>query len=178
MSNTEPFDDDLEQPDDDAVEEAGWDAFWDETLRKEAAERGQAPTTIIRGVTVRIPQDLPLKYEAKAKRLKDSSDDAAFGELLAELFGTDVLDAWREAGMGVREFRVILAWGLSHGRGKPLTFREAYDLVHAEDEDDEGEGDGGGKASTPTSGASASTGRSSKPTSGANTATSRKTSRR
>lgn len=176
MSSTEPLDngDDLQERIDQAVEDAGWDAFWDETLRAEAAERGQAPTTVIRGVKVRIPQDLPLRYEAKARRLKDSADDAAFASLLAELFGVDVLDAWREAGMGAREFRVILAWGMSHGRGKPISFREAYDIVMQADDEDEDEGDGEGKAPTSTSGGSASGGRSSRPTSSGSTGSRRK----
>lgn len=176
MSNTEPFDnehDDLQDRIDQAVEEAGWDAFWDETLRQEAAEHGHAPTETIRGVTVKVPQDLPLRYEVKASRLKDSSDDTAFAELLAELFGVDVLDVWREAGMGAREFRVILAWGLSHGKGKPISFREAYETVMkaTDDEDDE---DAEGKAPPSTSGGSANGGRSSKPTSRASTGSRRK----
>lgn len=171
---TEPIDDYDEQPA--ADETAGWDAFWAETLRKEREQRGIAPTVTIRGVTVRVPQDLPLSYQAKADRLKDSSSDEAFAELLAELFGADVLDVWRDDGMGLREFRTILAWALSHGRGQPISFREAYELVHnADDEDVDGEG---GKASPQKSGASESSGRSSKPTSPANTGSARPTSQR
>lgn len=139
---TEPHDD-LQQQIDDAAEEAGWDAFWDEVLREEAEASGRAPTETIRGVTVKVPQDLPLKFEAKARQLRSSNDEEAFASLLADLFGADVLDAWRENGMGAREFRTVLAWGMSHGRGKPITFREAYELVQAEDAADDDEGDAG-----------------------------------
>jgi hypothetical protein len=174
MSNSEPFDADaLDEPTErDEAEFQGFDEFWDETLRQEAAEHGHAPTETIRGVTIKVPQDLPLRYEQKSQRLKDSSDDRAFADLLAELFGVDVLDVWREAGMGAREFRVILAWGLSHGKGKPITFREAYEVVRSKDDGEDAEGKG--QSSTPASGASGSTGRSSKRTSSGSTASRRK----
>lgn len=145
-------------------DEAGWDAFWAETLRAEAAERGIAPTETIRGVTVRVPQDIPLRYEAKAKALKDRGDDAAFAALIAEMFqvGEDVLEIWRERGMGARELRTVLAWGISHGKGKPISFREAYQLVMRAAREEGEDETGGGKArkrSTRASGRSASTGR-------------------
>lgn len=144
---TEPHDD-LQQQIGDAVEEAGWDAFWDEVLREEAEAAGRAPTEVIRGVTVKVPRDLPLKFQIKSQRMRDRDDEDAFAELLAELFGADVLDAWREAGMGAREFRTVLAWAMAHGRGRPISFREAYELVRAEGADDEDGSAGKARRST------------------------------
>ena len=171
MSSTEPLDETAEH---DENEFQGFDAFWAEQLRREAAERGQATTEVIRGVTVVVPQDLPMRFRARARAMSSLDGDEAFRELLAALFGTDVLDAWDEAGMGARELRVVLAWGLAHGDGKPISFQEAYEQVKSKEE-----GSDGGKASssTPASDASGDSGRSSKPTSGANTSSSRRKSR-
>lgn len=169
MSSTEPLDETAEH---DENEFQGFDAFWAERLRREAAERGQAPTEVIRGVTIVVPQDVSLMFERKMNQMKTRSDDGAYKELLAALFGVDVLDAWTDAGMGGREFRVVLAWGMSHGKGQPVTFQEAYDLVMAKDE---GEDDAGkASSSTRASGGSGGSGGRSKRTSGANTGSTRK----
>ncbi|NRQ35981.1 hypothetical protein HII36_29725 [Nonomuraea sp. NN258] len=162
----------------DRPEFESWDAFWDETLRAEAAERGQQPTEVIRGVTVRVPQDLPLSFEFKAKKLKNSDSEQDFAALLANLFGTDVLDAWVSNGMGGKEFKVVLAWGLSHGKGKPITFREAYDSVMAAESDDADDAEDEGKDSPQRNAASGSTGARSRRTSTASTGSSRRASRR
>lgn len=171
MPSTEPLDDNTAEQE---TEHQGFDAFWAEQLRKEAAERGQAPTETIRGVTVKVPQDLPMRFRAMARGMRNEQGDEAFKELLAALFGTDVLDAWDKNGMGAREFRTVLAWGLAHGDGNPISWQQAYEQVMAKEED----GDAGKESSSARkSGGSAGTGRSSKPTSGANTSSSRKTSR-
>lgn len=164
MSNTEPFDTDNDDDVEDVNEAQGFDAFWAEQLHKEAVERGIAPTEVIRGVTVRVPQDLPMRFRAKARELRDQDGIDAFKGLLADLFGVDVLDAWDAAGMGAREFKTVLHWGMSHGEGESITWQDAYDAVMAKDEDTEGDA-GKGKSSTRKSGRSASTGRSSKRTS-------------
>ncbi|MEV0619601.1 hypothetical protein AB0I81_40225 [Nonomuraea sp. NPDC050404] len=136
-----------ETPDDEQADEfASWDAFWDEATRKEAEALGQARTVVIRGVRVRVPQDIPMSFEFKAKKVKNSDSDKDFAALLASLFGTDVLTKWVAAGMGGREFRTVLHWGLSHGKGQPLTFQEAYDFVMTREQDEEAEGEDEGKA--------------------------------
>ena len=172
MSNSEPFDSDTAEQEN---EFQGFDAFWGETLRKEAAEHGLAPTEVIRGVKVKVPQDLPLKFRAKARAMRNEDGDDAFRELLAGLFGADVLDAWDAAGMGAREFRIVLAWGMSHGEGTPITWQQAYESVMAKD--DEAGDEGKAPSSTRKSGVSGGSGRSSKPTSAGNTSSRRQTSR-
>ncbi|MFI6909877.1 hypothetical protein ACIBKY_52055 [Nonomuraea sp. NPDC050394] len=168
MSNSEPIDPnaDLHQAIDQAVAEAdehqAFDDFWAEVQREEAAERKGPPTQVIRGITVTVPYDLPLLFERKTDQMRESGSEETFKELLAELFGADVLDAWIEAGMTSREFEVVLAWGMANGKGREMTFREAYEMVRDKQQ-------GKAKSSTRKSGGSGSTGRSSKRTSGANT---------
>ncbi|WP_113699186.1 hypothetical protein [Nonomuraea lactucae] len=169
MSNSEPLDTDLDNVEE-PNEHESWDDFWAEVQRKEAAERTGPPTQTIRGVEVRVPHDLPLLFERKVDQLKDASDEAAFAELVAELFGVDVLDAWIDAGMTGREFEVVLAWGMANGKGRTMSFREAYELIQKRNNNQ-------GKApasSTRKSARSGGSGRSSKRTSGASTASRRK----
>lgn len=154
-----------------ANEHASWDAFWAEVQREEAAERGEQPATeVIRGVTITVPHDLPLKFDRLLEQVKDSSSDEDTKRALAVLFGADVLDAWVEADMGSREFQVVLLWGIANGKGQKTSFREAYDLVRRQSE---------GKApnSTRRSGVSGGSGGRSKRTSTRGTASANGTSR-
>jgi hypothetical protein len=171
MSTTEPID--TEHDNVDAVQEPNpdqsWDDFWAEVQRAEADARTGPPTQTIRGIEVRVPHDLPLLFERKVDQLKGSDDEDAFADLLADLFGADVLDAWTEAGMTAREFQVALAWGMANGKGKPMTFREAYELVMDRDGDE-----GKASSSTRTNGRSGGSGGRSKRTSGASTGSRRK----
>jgi hypothetical protein len=146
-----------------AAEGQSWDAFWAEV-------EGPHETEIIRGVPVKVPRDLPLSFELRAEARKNQSGADAIKPLLADLFGVDVLDAWIEAGMGSREFETVLLWGMSHGKGRPISFRQAYEEAKALEE---------GKANaakTPDGNASAASGGRSKRTSAANTASARKKS--
>lgn len=157
----------------------GWDDFWSEIQAEQLAERGDAATETVRGVLVKVPFNLPMRFE----RLLDGLDGSATGEkvrqLLVDLFGVDVLDQWIDAGMDSLEFKVVLRWSIAHGRGRPITFREAYEQVKAMPDDENEDGGGSGKDdSTPTKSGSASSGRSSKPTSTANTGSPRRASRR
>lgn len=61
------------------------------------------------------------------RRIEDVDPIAATKALLRDLFGRDVLDVWVEEGMTEAEFQVVLLWGMAHGKGAPMTFREAYD---------------------------------------------------
>lgn len=159
------------EPPADDQEYGSWDDFWAEVERAEAAERGQAATTTIRGVTVPIPHDLRLRFDRKLDRLKDSASEDDIRSLLEDLFGADVLDAWVENGMKSREFRVVLRWAVANARGRPMTFREAYEAVRA----DEGKAKTTpNPASTPSSAASGDSGPSSRRISPASTASRRR----
>ncbi|MEU3162895.1 hypothetical protein [Streptosporangium sp. NPDC006930] len=147
----------------DDEETQSWDSFWSEIQAEEATERGEQATEVIRGVTVAIPHDLPLRFDRRLEQLSGSSTGESVKTLVADLFGDDVLEQWINAGMTQLEFRVVLMWGIAHGRGKPFSFREAYDIVREQNQ---------GKAkpdSTPTSSKSAGSGGRSKRTSAANT---------
>ncbi|WP_028814427.1 hypothetical protein [Streptomyces flavidovirens] len=143
-----------------------FDAFW--------ATVSGGKTETIRGVTVTIPTDVPLAMEMRISELRESSAEQDIRELLGMLFGADHLDAWRDAGMGLTELQTVLAWGMAHASGKPLTFAEAYEAVMS--------AQGEGKAPSGQNRAarrkpSASTGGRSARTSAASTASARKSSR-
>ncbi|MBP5883177.1 hypothetical protein QBA57_28565 [Streptomyces scabiei] len=148
--------------------EESWDEFW--------AEVSQGRTETIRGVPVAVPTDMPMIVTKRVEELQDSSALEDVQELIGLLFGAGVLERWIEAGMGLREFQVVMTWGMAHASGNPLTHREAYDLVE--------QGAGMGKQLAPPGpnraarrSQSAAGGGRSKRTSSASTATSRKTSR-
>lgn len=170
MSISEPIDhDDLDEAVAERLVEANqsWDAFWSEVQAEEAAERGEQATETIRGVTVIVPHDLPLRFDRRLEQLKGSSTDESVKAMIVDLFSDDVLEQWIDAGMTQVEFRTVLMWGMAHGRGKPLTFREAYDIVREQNQ---------GKAATgspPKSGRSGASGGRSKRTSAASTGSSR-----
>lgn len=146
-----------------------WDSFW--------AEVSGGRTEVIRGVEVTVPTDIPLAMEQRIGELQDSEDEKDFAELIALLFGTNALDQWVDNGMGLRELKTVLAWGIAHANGQDLTFEDAFALVQQEE--------AAGKAPAPNRAArraesrkpSASTGGRSKPTSRASTGSARKTSR-
>lgn len=155
------------------VDTGSWDAFWAEVNTKDQ------PTEVIRTVTVRVPSDLPLGFQQRVNQLKDSDRDEDVRELVALIFGEGVLDQWIEADMGSREFKIVLAWGMANGGGRPTSFREAYDMVTAAEA-------AGKEESAPqpnraarraaTKPRSSAGGATSKRTSSANTASARKTS--
>lgn len=176
MTSSEPIDDghdDLDERINEAVRDAeatqSWDAFWGEIQAEEAVERGEQATEVIRGVTVVVPHDLPLRFDRRLEQLKGSSTDESVRAMIIDLFGCDVLEQWIDAGMQQMEFRVVLMWGMARGRGKPLTFREAYDIVREQNQ-------GKATGSTRTSGKSAGSGGRSKRTSAGSTNSSRRRS--
>ncbi|MBT2449483.1 hypothetical protein J7F03_20800 [Streptomyces sp. ISL-43] len=146
-----------------------FDAYW--------AEVSGARTETIRGITVRVPVDVPMVLEQRMADLQDSEQEEDIAELVAFLFnvGPDTLSTWRQKGMGLTEFQVVLAWGLAHASGSDLTFAQAHELVK------KAEAEGKAQAAAPNRAArrasSASTGGRSKPTSGRATASPRKVSR-
>lgn len=105
----------------------------------EATNPRKQETKTILGVTVVVPTDLPLNVERRLDELQDSEDTEDVKELLQLLFGQDVLDAWVDAGLTGRQFKVLLAWGIANGQGKPTSFAEAMEIV-AKAEADEAAG--------------------------------------
>ncbi|MCX4540501.1 hypothetical protein [Streptomyces sp. NBC_01565] len=148
--------------------EQSWDQFWDEV-------RGRR-TTVIRGIEVPVPGDMPMRLRRRIEELQDSEDEEHIAELVALLFGQDVFGAWEDAGIGAFEFQVILTWGIAQATGREgFTFEQAFDAVRNGEE---------GKAlgvQPPNRAArrsqSAATGGRSKPTSRASTGSARRTSR-
>lgn len=102
-----------------------WDEFWSEASgsRKET----------IRGVEVTVPTDIPLAMEQRMVELRESEDEESFAELIALLFGVDALDTWRSNGMGLRELKTVLAWGVAQADGQELSFADAFELVQQEE---------------------------------------------
>lgn len=150
-----------------------FDAFW-------AAKKAKQPHTRIRGVVVPIPLDLPLALIAQMQGATVADEDANRATL-AEVYGEDVIEKWIGAGMGAREFFVVLTWSFVRGSGGSITFEEAVtraDEVMAAMAEG---GDASGKASKPKPNRktrrSAGAGASSSRTSAASTASRRKTSK-
>ncbi|MEV8431994.1 hypothetical protein ACWHLZ_28090 [Streptomyces chartreusis] len=110
-----------------------WDAFW--------AEVSGGRTEVIRGVEVAVPSDMPLVMEKRIEELRDSEAEEDLHELVAMLFGGDVLGEWIESGMGVLEFQTVLTWGMAQAGGRDMSFSEALELVRS--------GGGEGKPAAP-----------------------------
>lgn len=151
-----------------------WDAFW--------AEVSGGRTEVIRGVEVQVPTDMPLAMERRIDELRESEAEEDVAELVALLFGDDVLDAWVDAGMGALEFQTVLTWGMAQAGGQDLTFAQALDLVRTGGGEGKQVGPKGpNRAARRATGApakrSAAGGGRSKPTSRASTSSSRKASR-
>ncbi|MEU0199130.1 MULTISPECIES: hypothetical protein [unclassified Streptomyces] len=149
-----------------------WDDFW--------AEVSGGRTEVIRGVEVQVPTDMPLAMEKRVDELRESEAEEDVAELVALLFGADILTAWIENGMGVQEFQIVLTWGMAQAGGRDLSFAEALELVR----DGAGEGKQAGpkgpnraaRRAAPAKRSAAGGGRS-KRTSNASTSSARKTSR-
>lgn len=147
--------------------EQSWDAFW--------AEVSTQRTTEIRGVTVPVPGDMPMRLRRRIEELQDSEDEEHVAELVALLFGRDVYGTWEDAGLGAFEFQVILTWGIAQATGREdFSFAQALEAVRSGEE-------GKALAAPPNRAArrsqSAATGGRSKPTTRASTGSARKTSR-
>lgn len=143
-----------------------WDAFWDEI-------RAGGRTETIRGVTVRVPTDIPLAVERRMEELQDSSAMEDVAELVAKIFGADVLDQWIDAGMGMLEFKTVIAWGMAQGTGQDISFRDAYERIRAADEGKAPAGANRAARRAASKKPSGSSGGRSKPTSSASTRSTR-----
>lgn len=135
-----------------------WDDFWSEITPERRTET-------IRGVTIDVPANLPLKFTRQLEELKASDSEEDIRHLVGQLFGENTLDAWVDAGMTSMEFAVALAWGVAQGQGQDISFREAYEVVRTQ-----------GKSRTPESPSKpAAGGGRSKRISGGSTASRRRT---
>ncbi|MCO7196894.1 hypothetical protein [Pseudonocardia sp. McavD-2-B] len=121
-------------PRDDEPDEGNqsWDEFWAAYQRRKAAERGEAATTVIRGVEVTVPHDLPLAFDEHVNDVEGSEDESDVERLVGELFGDDVFGQWKAAGMTSVEFQIVLLWGMANGKGNALTFAQAAEAVETE----------------------------------------------
>ncbi|MDN5858081.1 MAG: hypothetical protein L0H84_05605 [Pseudonocardia sp.] len=158
-----------------------FDAFW-------AAKKEQQPHTRIRGVVVPIPMDLPLALIAQMQGATAADEDTNKA-ILAEVYSPDIIEQWINAGMGAREFFVVLTWSFVRGSGGQISFADA---VERADEVMTKIGEDGGGAAGKAAAAkvkpkakagpnratrrSAAAGGSSSRTSAANTASPRRTS--
>lgn len=152
-------------------------AFWEQ----HRATTHPPETKRILGVEVVVPTDVPLSFEDISRELSESKRPEDFEQLLVMLFGEGTLEAWKAGGLTGGQLRILVAWGMANGSGKPTTFAEAAELV-AKAEQLKAEAETEGKAPgnraerrassrTPASGG---TGRSSSRTSGASTGSRRK----
>lgn len=154
--------------------------FWAE-VTEESRE-----TEVIRGIEIDVPRDLPLDFDDRFQSINDDPESAEedLRELITELFGVDVLDDWRAAGMGSLELQTVVAWGRACGNGQRITWREAYTLVTtgkaperlAKTQNRQQRRAAAAQARTARSTSSRSTGSRSSRTSGASTASRRKKS--
>lgn len=99
-------------------------AFWDQY---EAEQKW--PTATILGVTIPVPHDLPLAFEAEAERLQDSERPEDMQRLVLMLFGDGVMDTWRERGLTSNQYKVLLSWAMLNAAGQPTTFAEAAEVA-------------------------------------------------
>ncbi|CAL9504105.1 hypothetical protein SUDANB126_03500 [Streptomyces sp. enrichment culture] len=149
-----------------------WDAFW--------AEVSGDRTEVIRGIEVRVPTDVPMAMEQRIEELRDSEAKEDLAELLAMLFGQDVLDVWMDAGMGMLELQTVMTWAMAQAGGRDLSFAEALDLVRSGEAGKlpgpKGPNRAARRAGAPAKRSAAGGGRS-KPTSNGSTGSARRTSR-
>jgi hypothetical protein len=161
-----------------------FEAFWDEFL----PQLGGGRVEHILGVDVVVPVDVPLYFDelesrmAESKAASDSPEAVAlYKEMLAVLFGQNTFETWQKNGVTSMQMRVLTAWGMINARGKPITFREAGQLVlealREEAEAAEGKPQGPNRATRRKTAAASSrtrasgtTGSRSKATSGGSTA--------
>ncbi|GGW41372.1 hypothetical protein [Streptomyces xantholiticus] len=100
--------------------EDSFDAFWEE-------QTGGLRTTVINGVEVAVPNDLPQGFAQRFDRLKDSDKAEDAAELVAMLYGDEAAKKWMEPPqIGTRKLMTALLWGMAQASGEDITFAEAY----------------------------------------------------
>lgn len=108
-----------------STEPDSFDAFWDEV-------HGGRRTTLIEGVQVSVPTDLPLGFQERYRELANSSSDDDAVELIEMLFGADAAKQWMAPPkIGQRKLMTVLLWGMAQALGEDVDFAEAYRRVQA-----------------------------------------------
>lgn len=101
-------------------DDQSFDDFWDEV-------HGGRRTTVVMGVEVAVPNDVPFGFSERFEALKDSTSEDDAAELIALIFGDEAADAWMAPPrIGLRKLLTILAWGMAQASGQDITFAEAY----------------------------------------------------
>lgn len=119
--------DELGQDTDDVVDD--FDAFWQQHTAAEKREHVR-----IMDQRVPVPADIPIVRLQEIERIDVDADENEVRDVVAELFGGNVLDAWIDAGMTSRQFGTILAWAVRRAQGHKTTFAEAARLVEQGDQ--------------------------------------------
>ncbi|MEV0586319.1 hypothetical protein [Nonomuraea sp. NPDC050310] len=113
---------DLEHDYDEQEEsQESWDDFW-----ADVSGAAKPRTEIIRGITVPVPTGLTVRFAERAEKLQASTKTEDIAAILNDFYGADVVETWKENGMELEEFQVLLAWSVSHAMKKPITFRQAH----------------------------------------------------
>lgn len=100
-----------------------FDAFWEE-------QHGGLRTTVIQGVEVVVPTDLPQGFAHRFNQLKDSGKDDDAAELVGMLYGEEAAKKWMEPPqIGTRKLMTALLWGMAQASGEDITFAEAYERL-------------------------------------------------
>jgi hypothetical protein len=118
-----------------AAEVDDFDTFW-------SSQNAVKPARI-RGRVVTPPTDVPLALLNQLDQVEGSTELDDIKRVLAVAYGEPVVDHWSDAGMGVREFQVVLAWTGAAMRGKPVDFATAQQLATEAAEAAERTGKGG-----------------------------------
>jgi len=114
----------FEQPQQPAPDATSWDEYWRQV-------KGEATQTI-RGVVVRVPTGITLGTQQHLETLADATGVAGFEPVASELFRApdgslipDLWQRWCDAGMELDELTAVVAWGMAHAKGHPISLAEA-----------------------------------------------------
>jgi hypothetical protein len=100
-----------------------FDAFWADHDKTAAPARCR-----IRGVMVTAPTDIPIALGFQYKRMS-MDDTEGLKKLLERILGVGLVDELCNAGVGSREFEVLMAWVYANADGTPTTLAEAAELL-------------------------------------------------
>lgn len=99
-------------------------AFWGEHQARQ-----KYPTVTILGVTIEVPHDIPIGFDAQVEQLQESEDIADMQRLSAFLFGEGVVEQWMANRMTRQQWQVLIVWAMANGGGQPTSFSEAAEMV-------------------------------------------------
>jgi|ERR1700741_5467920 len=96
-----------------------YDAFWEQYSAKSPRKKVR-----VLGQLISLPFDIPLSLERRMS-VTNMADKEALGQLLAEIYGEDVLDAWVDNGMGTKQMALLVSWTLLRVQGSDITLQDA-----------------------------------------------------